>query len=198
MAGAKPQMPLSIIYSKFDSYPFAADTEFNAGLQSILATAPGIEDEKVKSKVELQAKIYYFCRKFSVPPFSIDDYQSWNSSPAGDSEAEAASRDIASSINPGASGLIDALMGAGPSSKVAAEVAEGHEEEDGPPRLSYAELIELIQSGAPIPGIKDIPDTVLEGQGSAAEASKRRKPWEIPGSTANNKVTERATQEQIA
>jgi hypothetical protein len=32
--------------------------------------------------------------------------------------------------------------------------------------------------GKPIPGIKDIPDTVLEGQSTASQAAKRTKPWE--------------------
>lgn len=36
----------------------------------------------------------------------------------------------------------------------------------------------LIQSGAPIPGIRDIPDTTLPELASEAKGSKRRKPWE--------------------
>ena len=32
--------------------------------------------------------------------------------------------------------------------------------------------------GKPIPGIKDIPDTILEGQASENQAEKRKKPWE--------------------
>ena len=32
--------------------------------------------------------------------------------------------------------------------------------------------------GKPIPGIKQIPDTVLTDQGSTASASQRTKPWE--------------------
>ena len=38
--------------------------------------------------------------------------------------------------------------------------------------------MELIKSGKPIPGIKEVPDTVLEGQGTEATQRKRRKPWE--------------------
>lgn len=38
--------------------------------------------------------------------------------------------------------------------------------------------MELIQSGAPIPGIREIPDTVLVGRESKAEKGRRRKPWE--------------------
>ena len=36
----------------------------------------------------------------------------------------------------------------------------------------------MIAEGKPIPGIKDIPDTILEGQGTQSNASRRKKPWE--------------------
>ena len=48
---------------------------------------------------------------------------------------------------------------------------------DGP-KLSYQEIVDLIQSGKTIPGIKEIPTTVLAGQGTTATKSTRRKPWE--------------------
>lgn len=43
----------------------------------------------------------------------------------------------------------------------------------------------MIQSGKPVPGIKDIPDTVLAGQGTSSTATTRRKPWEKDGETAD-------------
>ena len=46
------------------------------------------------------------------------------------------------------------------------------------PTASFQEVMELIKEGKPIPGIRDIPDTVLEGQGTAPTGSQRRKPWE--------------------
>jgi len=36
----------------------------------------------------------------------------------------------------------------------------------------------LIESGQPVPGIKEIPNTVLVGQGTKASQSRRQKPWE--------------------
>ena len=46
------------------------------------------------------------------------------------------------------------------------------------PRLSYAELVELIREGRPVPGVREVPDTVLAGQGTASVAARRAKPWE--------------------
>jgi hypothetical protein len=43
---------------------------------------------------------------------------------------------------------------------------------------TFAEIVELITSGKPIPGIKEIPPTLLTDQASKPTASKRRKPWE--------------------
>lgn len=51
--------------------------------------------------------------------------------------------------------------------------------EETPFPSKYAAIVELILSGKPVPGIKDIPDTVL-GQDAASESTtkQRRKPWE--------------------
>ena len=51
-------------------------------------------------------------------------------------------------------------------------------EPSAPYPTTFSEIVELIMSGQPIPGIKDIPDTVLEGRDSRQTASRRPKPWE--------------------
>jgi hypothetical protein len=55
---------------------------------------------------------------------------------------------------------------------------------DAPPPASFAEICALIAEGKPIPGIKDIPDTILEGQGTEAQAPRRKKPWEKDATAA--------------
>lgn len=55
---------------------------------------------------------------------------------------------------------------------------------NAPPPASFAEICELIAAGKPIPGIKDIPDTVLEGQGTQSHARQRKKPWETNSDAA--------------
>lgn len=49
---------------------------------------------------------------------------------------------------------------------------------------SFAEIVELISSGKPVPGIMEIPPTVLEGQGTEATKARRKKPWEKDEITA--------------
>lgn len=53
-----------------------------------------------------------------------------------------------------------------------------------PPPASFAEICALIAEGKPIPGIKDIPDTVLEGQSTQSQAPRRKKPWEKDANSA--------------
>lgn len=43
---------------------------------------------------------------------------------------------------------------------------------------SFAHIVELITTGKPVPGIQEIPDTVLEGHDISSERPRRRKPWE--------------------
>lgn len=71
--------------------------------------------------------------------------------------------------------------------------ATANEPEAGP-KLSYQEIVDLIQSGKPIPGIKQIPDTVLAGQGTSAAKSTRRKPWEKDAPAETTAATEAATE----
>ena len=65
-----------------------------------------------------------------------------------------------------------------PQSAASTEVAHPPSIGDAPPPASFAEICALIAEGKPIPGIKDIPDTILEGQGTEAQAPRRKKPWE--------------------
>jgi len=43
---------------------------------------------------------------------------------------------------------------------------------------SFARIVELITTGQPVPGIQQIPDTVLEGHETPSAVAGRRKPWE--------------------
>ena len=44
--------------------------------------------------------------------------------------------------------------------------------------VAFAHIVELITTGQPIPGVKDIPNTILEGQATQPTRFKRKKPWE--------------------
>lgn len=43
---------------------------------------------------------------------------------------------------------------------------------------SFSEIVELISTGQPVSGIKEVPDTILKGQATQSKATRRLKPWE--------------------
>lgn len=51
-------------------------------------------------------------------------------------------------------------------------------EPPAPYPTSFAHIVDLITSGKPVPGIKDIPSTILTGQGTEPVKQRRKKPWE--------------------
>lgn len=51
-------------------------------------------------------------------------------------------------------------------------------EPPAPYPTSFAHIVELITSGQPVPGIREIPSTVLTGQGTEPVKARRKKPWE--------------------
>lgn len=48
-----------------------------------------------------------------------------------------------------------------------------------PPRFTFQELVDMIEKGIEIPGIKHIPNVLNEGTPSEAKMAARPKPWEV-------------------
>lgn len=71
-----------------------------------------------------------------------------------------------------------------------APVPKQQSEDETPYPSSFARIVELITTGQPIPGIEQIPDTVLTGQGAPSTANRRRKPWETDGLQGEEAVKE--------
>lgn len=59
-----------------------------------------------------------------------------------------------------------------------ADLSQIDTEEQPPYPLTFSEIVELITTGGPVPGVKEIPDTVLEGRASESTSCSRKKPWE--------------------
>jgi len=53
---------------------------------------------------------------------------------------------------------------------------------------TFSQIVDLITTGQPIPGIKDIPDTILAGQETQPTTAKRKKPWEKAEAGAETEV----------
>ena len=68
------------------------------------------------------------------------------------------------------------------------DTSSGDVEPPAPYPTSFSQIVELITNGELIPGIKEVPDTVLQGQASRSMTAKRKKPWEKEDVGAGEKV----------
>lgn len=109
----------------------------------------------------------HFRKENLSPPINFAAYKTWLASPT----ADATQQESGSDSNTGLSQL-----------QPSAESGTASSEPAYP--TSFAHIVELITTGQPIPGIEEIPDTVLEGHDLATEKPRRRKPWEKDDGTA--------------
>ncbi|RAH63863.1 DUF5572 domain-containing protein [Aspergillus aculeatinus CBS 121060] len=154
------------LFERLSSYPFEDDHEFAHGL-SIILGHPEIPASKAEidrdDDVMLQAKCFYFSRKEKLPtPVNVGKYQLWLQ--ARPTAAEAAGPINQQQLN----------------SVVSEDRANARLKQAEPAYpSSFAHIVELITTGQPIPGIQQIPDTILAGQDTPSARSRRRKPWEL-------------------
>ncbi|TGO66719.1 hypothetical protein BOTNAR_0055g00050 [Botryotinia narcissicola] len=160
------------IYKDLVSYPWDTDKEFQGGLSAILGNASLPEQIR---ELTLRAQCFYFSRKKKID-INFDGYKAYLATlPSTSSSTDPPAPDSASSVNDTSSSNTPNFDHENdlPSATTTAD-------EKAPPPYppSFAEIVALITAGATIPGIRDIPDTVLTDQGTKPVARKRRKPWE--------------------
>ncbi|CZR53745.1 uncharacterized protein PAC_03625 [Phialocephala subalpina] len=179
------------IFKQLEEYQWDKDREFQGGLAAILGPNP--QPSQVDD-LTLRAQCFYLSRKLSIP-IDFTSYKSYllsKSQPATTSEpTTTASTSSDPNPNDDPSAIIPdwqlAYAGAPPppppSYNTPLPSTHATEEENinsvgAPYPKSFADIVELITSGKPIPGIKDIPEGVRPEQASIPVLPKRRKPWE--------------------
>ncbi|KAF2238450.1 hypothetical protein EV356DRAFT_529427 [Viridothelium virens] len=156
MAEASDQSPAALItYEQLENYSWDSDEDFQSGLDAILGANPSSEQA---AELTLRARCFYYARKFNRD-IDFDGYKAWRQQ----------NLDLANGTN---ESEIPSTQNA-----QAPTVSTG-QEQSAPYPASFAQVVELISSGQPIPGIKEIPDTVLTGQETESSTAKRKKPWE--------------------
>ncbi|KAL9129257.1 MAG: hypothetical protein Q9217_002237 [Psora testacea] len=166
-----------ILFRQLEAYPWSIDREFQSGLQSILDQNQSPEQIE---HLTLRARCFYYARKSGIP-IDFYAYKAWRAD-------RHASCDLTNGTAPlSYSNSSAASAAATSSSAVEWSPTLRHEptsDPTGPPApypTTFSQIMKLISTGQPIPGIKDVPDTVLEGHASRSMAGKRRKPWEKDG-----------------
>lgn len=165
--------PQEKVYIEYLNYDWDSFTEFQEGLQEILDNYlfnlkeqdPSITSIPALDKQQLidQAKCFFYC-SHTDNILNLDDFNEWKLH-NGDKYNK---------------------------NQKITEITDDSEENDNakgnePPYSSnYQELVDLIVSGKPVPGIKQIPDTVVPDQSSKPEAKQRPKPWEVNKEPSNS------------
>lgn len=147
------------VHNKFLNYDWDSFTEFQDGLKEILDNylsslkerdplATSIPPAEKQQLID-QAKLFFFC-SHTGHILNLDDFYAWKRNNGGKITEIKDDETPADSENP----------------------------EETPYSSNYQHVVEMIVSGKPVPGIKEIPDTVLPEQSSVPKATQRRKPWE--------------------
>ncbi|KAK6351105.1 hypothetical protein TWF718_004276 [Orbilia javanica] len=165
------------LFLSLENYCWEDDPEFQSGLTQILSTTT---DPLQVRQLTRQAKCFFYSRKISRP-ISFPLYSAWldreeHSAPRNHSP----SRQVGPPLDPTPIEAADERHPSIPSETPTENVAGGSGGDDKTPYpTSFAHIVELITSGKPIPGIREIPNTLNVAPPTQNIAQQRRKPWEV-------------------
>lgn len=147
------------------------------GLTAILGPNP--QPSQVHD-LTLRAQCFYLSRKKSVP-IDFDGYKAYLSAKQDENLSKVTSEfpSLSTTSTHAFSSGDDQPPPPPPHSLPSHHEADlPSDQKSAPYPHTFAEIVALITSGAPIPGIVDIPPTVLADQATKPATAKRRKPWE--------------------
>ncbi|MCJ1433854.1 hypothetical protein MMC27_003219 [Xylographa pallens] len=147
------------LFHQLDIYLWTSDEEFQSGLRAILGPNPKPEQAE---QLTLRARCFYYSRKHNV---AIDfyAYREWHAQQGSSTQMKLNNAVTQSTV---------------PREESSEKVENKSAEPPAPYPLSFSHIVDLITSGQPVPGVKEIPNTVLDGQASRTKRPQRRKPWE--------------------
>ncbi|KAK5997125.1 hypothetical protein PT974_02478 [Cladobotryum mycophilum] len=179
------------VYRAFDAYPWTKDTAFLSGLHAILGE-PNSPNPPLGSLRDMatHARIFYYTQRIGV---TIDflGYQDWldshpehqppnilpevyKSSPSGAGDNSSSSTSAPPTEWQQAAPKADLFV-----DRTKSAYSTNPEGEPNYP-MAFAEMIRLIQEGKPVPGIRQIPNTIERTPMVKPVGTRTvpRKPWE--------------------
>ncbi|RVX72804.1 hypothetical protein B0A52_03157 [Exophiala mesophila] len=189
------------IFEALSRYPFDADSEYQLGLSAILGhpETPATREELVeKADLVRSAECFYFerawlNRKYNLPT-TIDAraYSTWQSNrlpsqaqptsqPSPQTQQSPAPAPAPSHTDSSLDAQSSQQTANTSSSSTVSPNSQPQSTADEPPPYptSFAAIVDLITRNIPVPGIEEIPTTVLEpGSSKIDKTPRRRKPWE--------------------
>ncbi|KAL4723274.1 hypothetical protein ACLX1H_009764 [Fusarium chlamydosporum] len=151
------------IFTAFDTYPWKKDNNFMSGLNAILGEPTQQNPQASLADMAIHARIFYYAQRIGVN-IDFGAYKTWLASKpdhhppdvlpeASRQQDEATSAPVLDwqKAAPKADLYID---------KKAAAAQSGSQDQPNYP-MGFAEMIKLIQEGKPVPGIRQIPNTII-------------------------------------
>jgi Family of unknown function (DUF5572) len=172
------------IFSSISRYPFDTDPEYLNGLATILghpSALPSPSEVSQNADLVLQAQCFYFARKHGLPPIDPSGYRTWLQTHSSNAPASLPAAGQASDIPAPAAQAEPATASSIPSAPITTETTD----ERPPYPTSFEAIVDLITRNEPIPGIEEIPTTVLDhGSSKVDHTPRRKKPWETDAASA--------------
>ncbi|CAN3372932.1 hypothetical protein DIURU_002823 [Diutina rugosa] len=150
------------VYVNFLNYDWNNFPEYQEGLNEILSNyQENLREQDPTATISAldlqqltdQAKVFFFCSK-NDQIIELEEYRAWERQ-WGDRYRK--SKKI---------------------EEIQPEESRASTQDEQPYSSNYQNVVELILAGKEVPGIKQIPDTVLSDQKSTAQVQQRKKPWE--------------------
>ncbi|KAM0276700.1 hypothetical protein ACHAQH_006468 [Verticillium albo-atrum] len=182
------------MFTAFDTYPWTKDKNFLSGLSAILGDPNATNPRGEPAELALHARIFYYAQRVGVR-IDFAQYKAWlaehpehtppNVLPEEYARQETSSSSFSAAEAP--SGVpewqssapkADLYVDKSQPSAAAATQQAGADEPAYP--MGFAEMLQRIQQGLPIPGIREIPDTVVRDPAVKPFGARAapRKPWE--------------------
>ncbi|CAG7556704.1 unnamed protein product [Fusarium equiseti] len=172
------------IFTAFDTYPWKKDNNFMSGLHAILGEPNQQTPQTSLEDMTTHARIFYYAQRIGVN-IDFGAYKTWLASkpdhqPPDVLPEEYRQRD---ETNAASTPALDWQKAAPKTDlyidKKAAAAQSGLQDQPNYP-MGFAEMIKLIQEGKPVPGIRQIPNTIIRDPAVKPVGARAvpRKPWE--------------------
>ncbi|XP_046366853.2 uncharacterized protein LOC124142424 isoform X2 [Haliotis rufescens] len=150
-------------YLKFQDYEFDNDDQFQSGWKTLSSVVPSVE----RDKHYLRAKLFYYSKH--IEAVDIEEYMKWKENPLNQTEVKGV-----------ATPQVQQLEDKGGNSCSPAANTEDSDKntvsESG--TLTFSEVIDFIQSGKTIPGLKTVDVKPTDADPSPSVMGRKPKPWE--------------------
>jgi hypothetical protein len=172
------------IFGAFDAYPWKKDPAFMSGLQAILGDPKAGTPLETLRDMAAHARIFYYSQRIGTA-IDFARYQAWHSQQtSGEGPPDIIPKEYREAAVPASSPppLLPWQQAAPKAELFVDKTAAAQPSSGGEPNypMAFAEMLKLLQEGKPIPGIRQIPNTVARDPSVKPVGTRiaPKKPWE--------------------